>query len=89
MADLGPREELRQRIAAKLRPLTTDEEALAEAFMDAVMPLFYDVQDEWDRVDTTRMGSSGEEWLDQRWLVARIPVQSQAYERKPDRTVRP
>lgn len=91
---IGARRELRDRIKAKLaganRALNTriidlDVDALA----GAVMELFYEVGDEWMRVDVTTLAEAGvvESWIDNRFLVARVPAQGVHMERRTDRTV--
>lgn len=83
----GPKTELRQRIAAKITgKVMPSEEA---AIVDAVMSLFYTVADYWDDAEITTFGDDGQVWLEQRWLVARIPVQSQRHERLANRTPEP
>jgi hypothetical protein len=79
----GARDELKRRIRAKLAAAAVDPDALA----DRVMTLFYAVDDEWDRVETTTLGDSGERFIDNRWLVARVPVQGVHWERPVDRSV--
>jgi hypothetical protein len=79
----GARDELKRRIRAKLAPAAVDPDGLA----DQVMSLFYSVDDDWDQVETTTHGDSGQTFIDNRWLVARVPVQGVRYERPVDRSV--
>jgi hypothetical protein len=89
---LGAREELRQRIAAAIpQELITTPHLAGDLtrleIADAVMKLIYQVDDDWDRIDTTTLGQTGESFIDQRWLVARVPVQAVHWTRPVDRTV--
>jgi hypothetical protein len=91
---LGAREELRQRIAAAIPAELIATPHLAgdltrREIAEAVAKLFYTVEDEWQRMDITTLGEAGrkESWIDNRFLVARMPVQGVAGERKIDRTV--
>jgi len=81
----GARDELKRRIAAKLAPVAVDSESLA----DRVMTLFYTVEDDWERVETTTLDESGQSFIDNRWLVARVPVQGAPWPRPVDRTIQP
>jgi hypothetical protein len=79
----SPRQELRAHIEAKLAgdsPVPV---------IDRIMEMFYTVEDDWDRIDTSTFagGGPGTRWLDQRFLVARVPVQSVRGERLTDRSV--
>jgi hypothetical protein len=84
-----PKRELRERILAKLIPVLRQGPAMADAYADAVMSLFYEVADDWDRIDITTLGESGRTFLDQRWLACRVPVQTVEYRRPVDRRVTP
>lgn len=83
----GARDELRRRIAAKLRldHNLTDQDCEHAAQLVAAM--FYTVDDDWDYADITPMSYHGRQWLENRYLVARMPVQGIAFERPVDRTV--
>jgi hypothetical protein len=82
----GARDELKRRIVARLAPIL-DSPMVADDCAAAVMELFYDVRDDWDRIDVTTLGQSGESFIENRFLVARVPVQGVAWSRPVDRTV--
>ncbi|MGE5830640.1 MAG: hypothetical protein ACM30G_20070 [Micromonosporaceae bacterium] len=86
---VGPHSELRARILAKIAGPLGGAGPTAEEIADAVMGLFYTVVDDWDQIDVTEFRDDGRRYLDQRWLVARVPVQAQNYERIADRSVVP
>lgn len=75
----GVRNELRERIRAAVTSAEPDNA------VDAIMALFYDVDEEWHRIDVTALSDPGQSFLDQRWIIARIPVQVVPYERPVDR----
>ena len=85
------REELRTLIAKKMRDKLTMGDTAAGQIADAVMDLFYDVDDDWDHVDTRTyidVGNHGDRWLDQRSIVAKVGRDSVEHVREPDRGVR-
>lgn len=86
---LGPKAELRERIMAALIPVLRRGPAQADDYADAVMKLFYSVEDEWHRIEVTALGQAGESFIDNRFIVARVPVQAVNYERLVDRNVAP
>jgi len=63
----------------------TDQDA--DRVADTVAAMFWTVQDDWDSTDITPVGYAGKQWLENRYLVARMPVQGVAMERPTDRTV--
>jgi hypothetical protein len=78
------RDELRRLVMAKLLEVTGVE--IDGIAADGIMRLFFAVEDEWDRTYITTWGDGGnEKWLDQRYLVARVPVQTVAGERRVER----
>lgn len=80
------RNELRARVLAKLSRVLTDDAAALCA--DALMELFYEIDEEWQRIEVTTVGESGESFLDQRWITTRIPVgDAVPYTRTPNRSV--
>jgi len=86
----GARDELRRRIADVLTTIGSElVTATPDLIAERVMTLFYSVEDDWDRIEVTTLGESGESFIDNRFLVARVPVQGVAWSRPVDRTVRP
>ena len=83
----GPRDELKRRIEARLTAMLGADAARNAAI--ELIGLFWTVEDDWDRVDVTTVGQSGESFIDNRSLVARVPVQGVAWTRPVDRTVTP
>lgn len=81
------KQELRDLIRAKL----TDHMMTLEQATDAVMTLFYDAADEWESIEVTTMGElPARRYLDQRWLVARVPRESvDRVQQAPNREVTP
>ena len=77
----GARNELRERIRVKL------VNAEPGNLVEAIMSLFYEVYDDWDHIEVTTLGESGESFIENRFLVARVPVQGVAWSRPVDRTV--
>lgn len=78
------RDELERRLCRKL----TDA-GIADAAQAArvVAECFWTVSDEWERNETTTLGTDGTTWLSSRFLVARWPVQGVRLEQVADRNV--
>lgn len=79
--------ELLHRIEARLT--SASDVALTIPQIAAVVTgMFYSVSDEWESLEATTLGTDGQTWIEQRWLVCRIPVQTQEHKRVADRTVK-
>ncbi len=77
------RDELRALVKSRLRPGMTPDEAA-----EAVARMFYSVEDDRDRFDVSVMQHGPDtELLDQRWLVCRLPRESNRVNRIPNRRV--
>lgn len=76
---IGPRAELRYLIGSKIAAGMTPAQVV-----DAIMALFHSVDDEWQELDVSSVADPGA-FLDQRWLVCRIPRQADLKRRVPDR----
>lgn len=81
---IGARDELRERIKAKLEAGNDEAPGL---LADRVMTLFYRVEDWWEQLDVTTLGEPGESFVENRYLLAYAPVQGFSYTRPVDRTV--
>ncbi|HEY9413319.1 MAG TPA: hypothetical protein VIQ30_01045 [Pseudonocardia sp.] len=62
-----------------------------ERLAAAVMALVHEVTDDWEHIDISTLGEEpGSHFLDQRWLMVRVPRESQHRRLPtPDRTVAP
>lgn len=85
---IGARHELSERIKAKLVQRGASGSDV-DRWAAAVMELVHAVEDEWDRLDVTPMSYAGEQWIDQRYLVVRIPAAGVHISRPLNRTVDP
>ncbi len=78
-----PRDELRELVRSKIRDDMTPDEAA-----DAATSIFYGIDDEWERLDVSVLRHGPDtEFLDQRWLVCRVPRESRRVDRIPDRRI--
>jgi hypothetical protein len=84
---MGARDELKRRMAARLTAMLGADAARNAAI--ELIGLFHTVEDDWDRIDVTTLAESGESFIENRWLVARVPVQGVTWSRPVDRTVAP
>jgi hypothetical protein len=87
---IGAKNELRDRILSKLAPYLSAAEVddeLIRFVVDQVMDLFPAVEDYWERIDITTLNESGESFIENRWLLTRVPVQGYHWTRPIDRSV--
>lgn len=76
-----PKRELQDLIRHKVSGFGPD---LADAVADAVIELFYQVEDHWDEINTSTYGNPWV-YLDQRSLIAQVPREAVSRSRQPDR----
>lgn len=77
------RQELAALIASKIRPGMSPQEAA-----EAVIALTFGIEETWEAMDVTTLADLPDRaYIDERWIIVRIPREGVRRERKADRRV--